>query len=223
MSHSLQIDMQKHALTLGSSYINRAVSLSRFEYVRRYFQIDNSYLLRKLFLIVYPYSGEQWQCTTDRDVCGVSISDPDMYIPVMAIITYILFVACEMEVQGKFSPETLGKISTKSLFLGLLESAIIKAASFFFDCTSLSISDIIAFIGYKYVTIIYTKILSKVFPIILSKLSSLLLIASFSLFLGRSLKHFLISNEHEILIKKRKMYFLFFIVLIEGLLLVFLK
>ncbi|KAI5190396.1 protein transport protein YIF1 [Nematocida minor] len=223
MEHTLQMDMQKHALNLGASYINRAVSFSRFDSVRRYFQIDNAYLLRKLFLIVYPYNGNMWQKYTDRDIPSVSIGHPDLYIPLMAIITYVLCIACEMEVQGKFRPETLGKITTKSLLLALLETAVIKAASFFFDSTSLDISVILSFIGYKYVTITIMKIISTLFPIMLSKMSSIFLTISFALFLGKSLKYFLISNDHEITIKKRKMYFLFSIVILESILLLALK
>lgn len=223
MTHGLQMDMQKHALNLGATYINRAVSFSRFDSIRRYFQIDNLYLLRKLLLIVYPYNTDRWLQCTHRDVSSVLISHPDLYIPFMSIITYILLVACELELQDKFNPEALGKITTKSLILGLLEAALIKGASFFFDSASLNLCDIMSFVGYKYVTIVLIKILSNISNIIIGKLSSVFLVISFALFLGRSLKYFLISNDHEIMSKKRKMYFLFFIVLVECILLIVLK
>ncbi|KAH9385157.1 protein transport protein YIF1 [Nematocida major] len=223
MSHSLQMDMQKHALNLGASYINRAVSFGRFDSVKRYFQIDNSYLLRKMLLIFYPYSIDQWMHCTNRDISAVPVSQPDLYIPLMSVITYILFVACELEVEDKFEPETLGKITTKSLVLALLEAAGIKAGSFFFEATALNITDIVSFIGYKYVTIIAIKIFTKILNVLIAKILLIYLMVSFALFLGRSLKHFLISNEHEITAKKRKMYFLFFIVILECLLLVVLK
>lgn len=217
------MDMQKHALNLGASYINRTVPLGRIESLQKYFKIDNSYLFRKLLLIIYPYKGSLWMHFTDRDIPSVSIGHPDLYIPLMAIITYILCTACELEIQEKFRPEELGKITTKSVLLALLETAVIKAASFFFESISLNIPDILSFIGYKYVTVITMKIFAIILPIFFSKLSTIFLGLSFAIFLGKSLKYFLISSEHEIAIKKRKMYFLFSIILLECILLLILK
>ncbi|KAI5137203.1 protein transport protein YIF1 [Nematocida ausubeli] len=217
-----QMDMQKQAISLGSTYINRAVSFSKFEIIKRYFQIDNSYICHKLAMIIYPYTTEQWSYTTDRDITGVLISQPDMYIPLMAIISYILCISCEMELNNTFTPTALGNITTKAFLMGLLESAVIKSASFFFYA-NINITDIIAFVGYKYVTVILIRLISYICNIIISKVSAIYLTVSFCLFLGRSLKCFLILNEHEILVKKRKMYFLFLIVLMEGLFLLLLK
>lgn len=219
----MEMNIRKHAISLGSSYINRTVSLGRLESIQKYFKIDNSYLLRKLFLVVYPYKENIWLERTERDVQSVPIAYPDLYIPLVAIVTYVLSVAYELEIKEKFKPEELGKITTKSILLTLLEIFLIKGVSFFFSSTSLDILDIFSFTGYKYFTIVLMRICTGIFPIILSKLSSLFFILSFSIFLGRSLKHFLILEEYEIEVKKKKMYFLFSFVFLEFLLLLILK
>ncbi|KAI5190771.1 protein transport protein YIF1 [Nematocida sp. AWRm77] len=223
MNHGISLGIQEQAFQLGSAYINKTVSIRRFEKLRKYFQIDNMYLIKKLFLLAYPYKGSLWTLHTQRNASLVSIAEPDLYIPFMAVITYILFLAGELEIQNKFRPETLGKISTQTVMMYLLEVFLIKGLSFFFEAKDMELLDAVSFLGYKYVYILAMKMSAIVLSNVLRKLLSVFLIFSSVMFLGKSLKYFLITNDVVIDIKKKRMYFLFIAVIIDLLAILILK
>lgn len=223
MNQRISLGIQEQAFQLGSAYINKSMPTRRFEKLRRYFQIDNMYLIKKLFLIAYPYRGDSWTQHTQRDTSFISIAEPDLYIPFMAVITYILLLAGELEMQNKFRPETLGKISTQTIMAYLLEVLLIKGLSFFFEAKEMELLDIASFFGYKYVYILAMKLSSLVLAQVLRKLLWVFLIFSSVMFLGKSLKHFLITHEVVMEVKKKRMYFLFIAVLIDLLAILILK
>ncbi|KAI5180125.1 protein transport protein YIF1 [Nematocida sp. AWRm80] len=221
--NSFSLGIQQQAFNLGSSYINKAVSGGRLDRIRKYFQIDNSYLCKKLWLIICPYWKHNWEYRTSGDHGSMCVSNPDLYIPAMGLVTYILLLACELELENKFRPETLGKLTTRNTMLGLLELLCLKGLSFFFDARELGVIDIIAFIGYKYIVAIILKVLHIFLPLILKRLIYLFLMISFVMFLGRSLKYYLINNEPVMSIKKKRVYFLVVFVAIDVLAMVLLK
>ncbi|OAG28869.1 hypothetical protein NEDG_01008 [Nematocida displodere] len=223
MNYSLGMGLQKEAFNLGSSYVNKAISGRKLDKIRRYFQIDNFYLLLKIFLILFPFSSGLWVQSTNRDVPSVPVGHPDLYIPLMSVITYILFLAGEMEIKNKFEPEKLGKMATRIFMVDILEMFVIKGASFFFESQDVEILEILGFIGYKYVPILVMKVAGALVGVVLKKIISICLFFSFVVFLGKCLKGFLISGDSVMSVKKKRMYFLFLVVIIEGLVFIGLK
>ncbi|KAI5187567.1 protein transport protein YIF1 [Nematocida homosporus] len=223
MNNPLNLDIRQQAFQLGSSYINKTISTNRFESLRRYFQIDNIYLIKKLLLILYPYSHNAWAATTTRDSMNAAIYTPDLYIPLMAAVTYILFLAGELEIQNKFKPEILGKLTSKAIILDFLEVVLVKGMSFFFEARDMEFLDILSFVGYKYVPLVIMKTCALFLNALLRKLVWVALLASFILFHGKSLKYFLISDNAVIDVKKKRMYFLVIAVMIDLLIMVILK
>ena len=58
--------------------------------------------------------------------CGASpprsdVNAPDLYIPVMALVTYIVVVGLHLGYTHKFSPEVLGKTASSGLTAMVLE------------------------------------------------------------------------------------------------------
>lgn len=81
------------------------------------------------------------------------LNAPDLYIPVMAFITYMLLVGVALGQRHAFTPEVLGMVASKATAVLVVEILVIKAA-----CLSLSVSsdrvnflDLIAFMSYKFV------------------------------------------------------------------------
>jgi len=219
----MDMDIKTHAFNLGSSYINKAVSTGRFGKVREYFQIDNVYLIKKMGLMMYPYLSRKWTDTTNRDSQQVLVAYPDLYIPFMGVITYILLIAGELEVKNEFKPEILGKIWSRIAAVDALEVLVLKVTSFFFESKEIEVLDVASFVGYKYFYVILRKISGYFLNRILRKIFLLFLFVSSVVFLGRSLKTFLITNNQVISIKKRRIYFLFLVVGIDVLVSLFLK
>ncbi|KAI5172457.1 protein transport protein YIF1 [Nematocida sp. LUAm3] len=223
MNNPLRTGIQQQAFQLGNEYISKTVSMGKLDRVKKYFQIDNGYLFRKILLIFYPYRRIDWNGRTDRDTVNIPIYYPDMYIPLMAFVTYIVLTAGELEIKNKFKPEILTKLISRSLVMDILEGVLIIGLEFFFDARELKILDTFSFLGYKYVPLVVSKISFILFGALIRKLLWLFLLVSFLFFLGKGLKCFLITENDLIERKKRKMYFLFIFVAMDLFVMLLLK
>jgi len=92
------------------------------------------------------------------------INSPDMYIPIMSLITYILLSTVLAGVRGTFKPELLGSITTTSVAVICTEMAILRFAIYMLGITNESqLIDLAAYSGYKFVGVIVTLFLSEIF------------------------------------------------------------
>lgn len=165
------------------------------------------------------------------------LNSPDMYIPVMGFVTYVLIIGIMMGQGNKFHPEVLGVVSSAALTVTVFEIMAIKLG-----CYLLSISaevpwlDLMSFCGYQFVPIIAT-LLTMFFTSDSSSLEYFaflyFVVVAYGFFLVRSIKYFILpdaatqmamantgtasmagmSNSSQ---KKRKLYFLFMIALFNS-------
>ena len=77
---------------------------SWFSWLRYYFSVSNSYVLNKLKIILFPLMHNNWGRVTEATATGApefvpprhDVNAPDLYIPVMAFMTYILMYSYEL-------------------------------------------------------------------------------------------------------------------------------
>ena len=70
----------------------------------------------------------------------------------MALVTYILLVALQSGLQGRFHPEVLGKSASRAFAVLLLDFAFVKTGCYFLNVQGSSQAvDLIAYGGYKFV------------------------------------------------------------------------
>ena len=55
--------------------------------LRHFFRVDNSFVARKLALLLFPFAPRDWSITSDSAV--LSVNAPDLYVPAMAVLTYV--------------------------------------------------------------------------------------------------------------------------------------
>lgn len=92
------------------------------------------------------------------------VNSPDMYIPVMAFVTYILLSTLIAGLNGKFEPQLLGITFTNASFIILLELIVLWGGRYFLNISSESqIYDLVAYSGYKFVGVIVTIALAAIF------------------------------------------------------------
>lgn len=132
---------------------------SRLKY---YFTVSNQYVLSKLKIILCPLLHKKWQRETEIDAqnnvffklpCS-DVNAPDLYIPTMAFITFVLLMGyARAGLHGDFHPELLGVVASSTIAFLMLEVAIIKGGFWLFapNCTSPPIIDLVAYSAYKYV------------------------------------------------------------------------
>lgn len=227
-SAQIGIEVGRNALNYGQEYIgkniNQYVSVTALKY---YFQVSNSYVLRKIFLILFPWRHKPWTRTLQRSetsgaVDGYAtaredINAPDMYIPVMAFTTYILLSSVFAGLHGTFHPKILGYIASKAIAFMLVELMLLKLGTYLLSAGS-KLLDFIAYSGYKFIGVTINMLVSALTTNSIIRWTVFLYTAtSNSFFLLRSLRYILlpdnsVSSTHTINPgqRQRRIQFLFF-------------
>lgn len=132
--------------------IDRFIPVSKLKY---YFAVDTVYVGKKLGLLVFPYLHQDWEVQYQQDTPVAprfDINAPDLYIPAMAFITYILVAGLALGTQDRFSPDLLGLQASSALAWLTLEVVAILLSLYLVTVnTDLTTIDLVAFLGYKYV------------------------------------------------------------------------
>ncbi|KAF3171622.1 hypothetical protein TWF225_002246 [Orbilia oligospora] len=166
-----QIGLQMGASAMRNieQNMNRYVNYSA---LKHYFNVSNSYVLNKLRLVIFPWRHRPW--TRIPKAVGPSQADgmflpprddlnsPDMYIPVMAFVTYILLYTMLAGIRGHFHPELLGKLASTAFAIVLLEILGLKFGCYLLNINNESqLLDLVAYSGYKFVGIIATILIQE--------------------------------------------------------------
>lgn len=153
--------------------------------LRPYFQVTNSYVLKKIGIMIFPFRHNTWQriqtTTSPTNASSLSmpgsiavyssgsdggltcvpvlyalpkedINAPDLYIPSMAFVTYVILVGIIYGMGGKFKPDMLGLTASSALIFSFLELLIIKLGCYLLSFgNELAFLDVMSYVGYKYI------------------------------------------------------------------------
>lgn len=176
--------------------------------IKYYFKVSNAYVLKKLMLIIFPYKNKGWIRQTKGDpnnnnnsnnvteVYASPIEDinaPDLYIPTMAFLSYILVWALEEGVKGDFHPEMLGYATTRTLAFYIMDFILLRASFYVLGIGSRNSKmwDLVSYTGYKFVPILL-MLLMGIFSngsVITKYIGLFALVFSHGFFLMRSLRY----------------------------------
>ena len=85
-----------------------AVASSYLTQLRYYFDVNNAYVTQKLKVLALPFRHKEWERTVGAhgrlQPPALDVNAPDLYLPSMAYITYILVVGFVMGANGNPSP-----------------------------------------------------------------------------------------------------------------------
>ncbi|KAJ3569250.1 hypothetical protein NPX13_g6144 [Xylaria arbuscula] len=148
--------------------VNRWVNFSA---LKHYFNVTNGYVINKLFLVLFPWRHKPW---SRKQAVGPSgqegwylpprddINSPDMYIPVMALVTYVLLSTLLAGLRGQFQPELLGYTASKAGVVVVVEILLLRLGCYFLSISNESqLLDLVAYSGYKFVGIIVTVAIAE--------------------------------------------------------------
>ncbi|KAF3694012.1 Protein YIF1A YIP1-interacting factor -like protein A [Channa argus] len=167
--------MANMAVMYGSSLANQGKDIvnkeiSRFMSVNKlkyFFAVDTRYVLKKLMILMFPYTHQDWEVRYHRDTPlppRQDVNAPDLYIPTMAFITYILLAGMALGIQKRFSPEVLGLCASTALVWIIIEVLVMLLSLYLLTVHSdLSTFDLIAYSGYKYVGMIFIVLCGLLF------------------------------------------------------------
>ncbi|XP_055906071.1 protein YIF1B-B isoform X2 [Eupeodes corollae] len=135
--------------------------------LKYYFAVDNNYVINKLRLLFFPFTHKDWSLKYDQDnpvQPRYDINAPDLYIPTMAFITYVVAAGLMLGMQNRFSPEQLGIQASSALAYSIFELVVYSITLYVVNIkTSLKTLDLLAFSGYKFVTIVACLLTSTFF------------------------------------------------------------
>uniref|UniRef100_F6YQG1 Protein YIF1 n=1 Tax=Equus caballus TaxID=9796 RepID=F6YQG1_HORSE len=175
VNHLLGDPMANVAMAYGSSIashgkdmvhkeLHRFVSVNKLKY---FFAVDTAYVAKKLGLLVFPYTHQNWEVQYSRDAPlppRRDLNAPDLYIPTMAFITYVLLAGIALGIQKRFSPEVLGLCASTALVWVVMEVLALLLGIYLATVRSdLSTFHLLAYSGYKYVGMILSVLTGLLF------------------------------------------------------------
>ncbi|KAI0045930.1 hypothetical protein FA95DRAFT_75407 [Auriscalpium vulgare] len=144
----------------------------------------------KLRLVLWPWRHRPWTRKMRRSEQGVGefqppredINAPDLYIPVMAFVTYILIAALQSGLQERFHPEIFGIMATKAIVVLLVDFLFVKGGCYLLGVqSSAPVADLLAYGSYKFVGVIAALLIG-----ILNPSRTLYLVAFFYVFFANA-------------------------------------
>jgi len=168
--------------------INKYLNTSRVKY---YFSVDTTYVFKKLGLLLFPFTHADWSVKYNPEEPvqpRYELNAPDLYIPAMAFVTYILTGGVSLGLQNRFAPEVLGIQASTALVWAFIEVFAIWMTLYIMNIkTELKTFDILAYSTYKYVGMIVAILASFLIPYAYHP-ALIYVSASVMFFLIRSLK-----------------------------------
>ncbi|XP_031619994.1 protein YIF1B [Contarinia nasturtii] len=169
--------------------VEKYVSMTQLKY---YFAVDNNYVVKKLILLLFPYHHRDWSLKYDQDnpvQPRYDLNAPDLYIPAMAYITFVVLAGLVLGMQDKFTPEMLTLTLSSAFAYNAAELIIYLITLYVFNLSSIMKKfDLVAFSGYKFVAINLCILVSIVFKSFGYYLALLYTGLSLSFFMLRTLK-----------------------------------
>jgi len=130
---------------------------SYFFDLKTYFDVTTPFVGDKIKLVLYPFAYKHWSRKkkpgTEIYMTGKDgdIFAPDLYIPLMGFVTYVLLYAFIVGITSTFSPEVLATTSSQLFIILFLEVVLFKSGCFFLippNADGPRLFDLIAYCGY---------------------------------------------------------------------------
>ncbi|EPQ51618.1 hypothetical protein GLOTRDRAFT_132987 [Gloeophyllum trabeum ATCC 11539] len=160
------MQLGQSAVAAGQEYVQRNLGgFIPLSALKQQFNVSNHYVMHKLRILVFPWRHGPWtrkvrrseQGTTEWQPPREDVNSPDLYIPIMAMVTYVLLAAFTAGLQSRFDPRILGVSTWKAILVLFLDFLFVKLGCYFLNIQSSSpVTDIVAYGGYKFVGVIMT-------------------------------------------------------------------
>lgn len=208
--------------------IDHFLSVSRLKY---YFAVDTQYVVKKLGLLLFPFAHQDWSQKYDKSEPvppRYEINAPDLYIPSMAFVTYVLVCGLVLGTQNRFTPEQLGMTASSAMVWLVIELIAIVFTTYVLGISSgVRYLDLMALCGYKYVGMILAALGALILGSSAYYLVLLWCSFSISFYLARTLRLLISSDGTGDGVArpggaKRRLYMLLFISLMQPLFMYFL-
>ncbi|KAJ7206002.1 YIF1-domain-containing protein [Mycena pura] len=148
-------DATAYAVTAGQKYIQRTVRFGGGVFpsarVKLHFNVSNSYVLRKLQIVLFPWTHKQWGRKSHRSDAGQT----EWLAPREDFNSPDLYTACASSYTKRFHPQVLGESGTRAVVIVMLDFLFVQLSCYFLNVPGTGQSiDVITYGGYKFVSVI---------------------------------------------------------------------
>mmetsp|Transcript_15847 Transcript_15847/g.19069 ORF Transcript_15847/g.19069 Transcript_15847/m.19069 type:complete len:319 (+) Transcript_15847:330-1286(+) len=140
------------------------------ETLHRYFNLDQQYVVNKLKLLACPVLHKgSWARIPEQVAGGMTykpprhdINAPDLYIPIMGLLSYTLLGSGVMLVDDKFTPETLRSYISYGLMAWVFSAMVLWAGLKSIATAQVPINvpflDLLSYSGYAFVPVCWSMV-----------------------------------------------------------------
>ncbi|EEY65613.1 uncharacterized protein PITG_03119 [Phytophthora infestans T30-4] len=135
--------------------------------LKYYFTVNNSYVKSRLNILLLPFRHKNWRRIGNGEQDGSKLMQyapptrdsnaPDLYIPLMGFLTYVLLVGYSKGTSNQFSPDVITKDASYCLVMQLIEIGVLAACLYVLN-SSISFLDLVSFSGYKYIPLVINAV-----------------------------------------------------------------
>eukprot|EP00917_Polyrhabdina_sp_WS-2016_P016633 GHVP01035945.1.p1 GENE.GHVP01035945.1~~GHVP01035945.1.p1 ORF type:complete len:298 (+),score=13.19 GHVP01035945.1:297-1190(+) len=193
--------------------------------LKRYFDISQSYVLNKILIILFPFKHKNWKRYNEsslgmsNSVPSTDINAPDLYIPIVSLISFILLRGYSVGLKGQFHPDILGITGLYSIITIFIMVIIVKIISYSFGVgNEVSIIDVGSVLGYNFVNISLVSIISMFCNNTIKNIVRIYVFISMSFFIVRYILNVILPHEFQQIIgqsRRKKLNFLLGIVMFQ--------
>lgn len=133
--------------------------------LKKYFYVNNTFVLKKLSTLLFPFTKKNWDRTPSQDPPALDSNSPDLYIPLMALSTYVLTVGIAKGSTMAFDPEMIIDTFGTSAMIQTVEVLLLKVASMVLVPWVQNISwiELFAISGYQFVGVAINMVVGLLF------------------------------------------------------------
>ncbi|GAB4855047.1 hypothetical protein Ancab_023632 [Ancistrocladus abbreviatus] len=144
---------------LGSSSEYVQSNINRyFADPQYYFQVNDDYVRNKLKVVLFPFLHRGHWTRITEPVGGrlsykppiYDINAPDLYIPFMAFLTYVVLAGLVLGIHGKFTPEAVNWLFMKGLVGWFFQVMLLKLSLYSLSSGEAPLLDVVAYAGYSF-------------------------------------------------------------------------
>lgn len=116
--------------------------------LHQYFRVTHKFVFNKFTFLLFPFR------FLHKSKMSEDMQRADLYVPLMAYITYVLLYGICRGIHHDFHPELLGSTATFALVLLILEILLGQMGFFLAGTSNMLALDIASYSGYKYVPLV---------------------------------------------------------------------
>lgn len=164
---------------------------SAMQTLRAYFAVNNVYVLKKLQKVLFPFLSKNWKrselystssgkyapqshqmnpyitnniaVSTQYNLPRLDENAPDLYLPFMSLVTYVLLCALLYGTAGQFEFQVIPSVCAKCFFTQILEVLLLRLGMYTMQVVhSMPLLDLLCYTGYKYVGLCINMIISLI-------------------------------------------------------------